>query len=252
MVMIGDRRRQARRLAKTVLQRVGWDERAWTIYASRNATGRRGLRDDRQLAFFLAAHLAADADCIDIGANKGKILEKVIAQAPEGHHIAVEPVPNLAHDLKQRFPSVDVHWGALADTEGTLPFYVATATSEWSGMQPRAWLGTDYQEIDVPVYRLDRLVPASRRVRFIKIDVEGAEVRVLRGAQDLLRRHGPALWIEHGERAAAAHGTTSHELWELLSDCGYRLWTADGVGPLSLSAFLGAREMPMWTFMAHQ
>ena len=98
--------------------------------------------------------------------------------------------------------------------------------------------------------RLDDVMPVSRRVDLIKIDVEGAEVRVLRGAARLLGQHKPALWLEHGERSAGVHGTTRRQLWDLLREYQYRVFTADGEGPLDWDAFDSERVKRLWTFLA--
>ena len=172
--------------------------------------------------------------------------------APDGSHIAVEPVPALAARLRIEFPAVQVHDVALSDDNGETIFYVAKL-QEWSGMQQRPWLAAEYESITVPLLRLDDLVPASQRVDFLKVDVEGAQVLVLRGAERILSSHHPTIWFEHGARSANAYNTTSRDIWDhLVVRHGYRLWTADGDGPLDLAGFIAANDAPMWTYMAHR
>lgn len=244
--------RNGRLLIIGALSRLGYEEQARHLYASRTARGRRGLKDDRQLAFFMASVLTADSNCIDVGANQGAILAQIVALAPEGQHLAFEPLPQLASSLRERFPMVDVRDAALADTDGETTFYVSDTSDEWSGIQRREWLDTTYREITVPVRTLDESAIHVPRVDFLKIDVEGAQVLVLRGAEGILSRDHPMIWIEHGARSAQAHNTTSADLWEVLRRHGYRVWTADGDGPLDLPSFIATNEIPIWTYMAHR
>lgn len=239
-----------REVTKSGLRHFGLDEQARRLIVARTARGRRGLRDDSQLAFFLAATSAHGANCIDIGAHTGVILRDIVRLAPDGQHMAFEPIPELAQQLKRDFPGVDVQGCALSDQTGETEFHLAKQ-AEWSGLQRRDWLGAEYETITVPVRRLDDLVPAGRRVDFIKVDVEGAQVLALRGAERILSEYQPAIWFEHGTRSAGSYNTTSRDMWELLTTHGYRVWTADGDGPLDLTAFTAANDIPMWTYMAH-
>lgn len=60
------------------------------------------------------------------------------------------------------------------------------------------------------------------RIAAIKCDVEGLELRVLRGALRTLKREGPALLVEVEEQWAARYGTKAHDVFELLAGLGYR------------------------------
>ncbi len=65
---------------------------------------------------------------------------------------------------------------------------------------------------------------AIERVDVIKIDVEGAEVKVLRGAQVLLSRpDAPAMMLEFNPPLLKLMGTSGEELSALLSSYGYKL-----------------------------
>jgi hypothetical protein len=109
----------------------------------------------------------------------------------------------------------------------------------------------DFQEITVPVATLDELVPADRRIGFIKIDIEGAQVLALRGASRILSNDRPTIWLDHAHRSTAIHGTSTRDLWDLLvEEHGYRLFTADGDGPLDWTEFGATDGQMIWTFIA--
>ncbi len=90
--------------------------------------------------------------------------------------------------------------------------------------------------IDVPLERLDDIIGVAPS--FIKIDVEGGEEAVLRGAQATLERYQPLVAIEHGTPAAEVFGTTPEVIYELLTDPGLRVFDMDGHGPFSRDEFV--------------
>jgi FkbM family methyltransferase len=209
---------------------------------------RRNRRDDGNLAAIMAAALRTDANCIDVGANAGDLLEAMVRLAPEGRHIAYEPLPELARPLARRFPGVDVRNAALADEPGEATFYRNVASDSRSGLRPRG----DSEPIRVRLEALDRSLPEDFAPDFIKIDVEGAELAVLRGAIETLRRHRPLVAFEHGS-AALAFGTTHRMVHDLLAgEVGLRIFDMDGVGPLSADEFDRVADPPgrRWNFIA--
>jgi FkbM family methyltransferase len=237
--------------AKKLFGVLGLESQAKLTWAARNAHGRRNIRDDRQLRFLIRATLTPAANCIDVGAADGDILREIVRMAPQGKHVAFEPIPAAVEALKLEFPDVEIHGIALSDQAGDAEYHIAD-DAPLSGLQQRDWLGAHYKTITVRVARLDELVPAGKRIDLIKIDVEGAQVRVLQGATRVLADYHPLLWIEHGDKSAGVHGTTRRDLWDLLSANDYRLFTADGDGPLTWAEFDSTKVKRFWTFMAHR
>ncbi|MFZ0658613.1 MAG: FkbM family methyltransferase, partial [Candidatus Binataceae bacterium] len=85
--------------------------------------------------------------------------------------------------------------------------------------------------IRVPMVTLDSVFPDSR-VNLLKIDVEGYEEPVLRGAHALLgdpARRPRAIFVEVHPFAWEALGTTSDSILDLLTGAGYRVESPDGV-----------------------
>jgi FkbM family methyltransferase len=138
--------------------------------------------DAENMHRLLAAVLKADSNVIDVGAHGGAFLREAISFAPDGRHIALEPLPHLAARLEEDFPQVDVYCTAASDRVGTASFFHAVDVEPWSGLKSRPLPdGKDpvTEEIEVTLTPIDQLLPEGYRVDLLKIDVEGAEEKVL-------------------------------------------------------------------------
>jgi FkbM family methyltransferase len=219
-------------------------------YAFAGRTERRDLRDNERIRSLIRLTLAADASAIDIGANVGDVLREIVDTAPHGRHVAYEPLPDLAADLAARFKSVEVHTAAVSDAQGTAEFHRHKEKHPLSSLSTRGLPPDALESITVQIETLDSL-PTDFHPALIKIDVEGAEAGVFRGARRLLRDNRPVIIFEHGE-AAAAFGTTSGEIHDLLSELGYRLFDIDANGPFTRAQFQEVvGKGRVWTFVAH-
>jgi FkbM family methyltransferase len=201
----------------------------------------------------VAFTLAEDANVVDVGAHEGAFIAEVLAIAPRGHHIAYEPLPEPAQSLTRRFPSLDVRKSALSDSEGTSSFVWVVDAPAMSGFRRRTYPGHPRtQEIEVNSTTLDLDLPDGYVPALVKIDVEGAELQVLRGARETLRRHRPTIAFEHGIGGADHYGTRPADVFSLLvDDLGYRIYDIDGVGPYTLDAFESMFHRPdLWNFVA--
>lgn len=219
----------------------------------RPAVARRERRDNDALRVILAATLAPDSCAIDVGAHRGDVLRDIVRLAPHGRHVAYEPIPDMHRELTAAFPGVDVRAAALSDEPGETEFTYVRTSPAYSGLRERSYPGREeLEKISVRVETLDGDLPADLAPAFLKIDVEGAELQVLRGGIELLARHRPVVVFEHGSGASPAYGTTPVQVFELLSDgAGMRVFDLDGGGPYSLAqfeeAFAGGER---WNFMA--
>ena len=179
------------------------------------------VRRDQESMRRLIHSLPPDANCIDVGAHGGAVLAEIVSAAPRGHHIAYEPIPHLAEALRARYPGVDVRCAAVSDREGTASFSYVRAAPEWSGLRfrplPDGSEG-DVEQIEVPLESLDGALPEGFVPALIKIDVEGAEEAVIRGAARTLRRYRPIVLFEHGAGSSDVYGTTPRSMHALLSD----------------------------------
>jgi FkbM family methyltransferase len=154
---------------------------------------------------------------IDVGANVG-IFTLAMAQLVgiSGHVHAFEPdATNLAllkenlaiNGLRDR---IDVSHVALSDEAGFIRF---ESTRDAASSHVSA-IGNE-----VPTLRLDDY-PVSR-LDLVKIDVEGMECKVLRGARRTLTRFRPVLLVECAQRHLTRAGSSVAELEKTLDELGY-------------------------------
>jgi FkbM family methyltransferase len=175
--------------------------------------------------------IAPGATVYDIGANIGFFAQLAARFAGAGGRVlAFEPVPAIAELVReaaqrsQLSGRIEVRAQAVAARSGTEQLYVVDDAS-WSHLASRGNPGGAVQTIDVPVVTLDEVVAAGAPPPdVIKLDVEGSEGDVLRGAHDVLRRHRPAIVLE-------LHDTQPDAL-PVLREAGYALENLQGPGPV--------------------
>jgi FkbM family methyltransferase len=134
---------------------------------------------------------------IDVGANRGfysYALAKVAARVE-----AFEPHPLLAQFARKKLgPRVRVHEVALADREGREKFRVPQdergVDRHLGGHLGNLHSTVKYAEYDVRVAPLDSF--GFDNVSFIKIDAEGSELAVIKGAAGTIARWRPGLVVE--------------------------------------------------------
>ncbi len=203
---------------------------------ARRASGEREHENLRLLLTFL---LRSDSNCVDVGASYGVILKEMIRLAPEGSHLAFEPIPDLYNSLVSRFPEADVRQVALSDESGEATFNWLPEAQGLSGLTRYKYAVTDNgKKITVRTGRLDEQLPPGYEPSLIKVDVEGGEYAVLRGGQRTLERYKPVLVVEYPRRGIPVPGIGREDLYDfLVSEIGYRAFDLLGQGPLSRSDF---------------
>lgn len=202
--------------------------------------------------------------CVDAGCHTGQVLREMVALAPNGRFLAFEPIPDLFGRLQAEFTADNIRLFqlALSDKAGTTSFNYVITNPAYSGLKKRVY-GRPHEEdtqIQVQTETLDAILrsEAVPRVDYIKIDVEGAEYLVLKGAADCIKTHKPYIVFEHGKGGADCYGTTPEEVYRLLCDaCGMRIsllndWLL-GKKPLTQAEFCNQYEnRKNYYFMAHK
>lgn len=238
--------RRLRELVRHGAQRMRAEDQLDRTYellrrALERPEARQNRRDDERVHLLAAAVLAGDSSCIDVGANTGQLLTIFTQLAPHGAHIAYEPVPSLRAELARRFPQVDVRGAAVSDHCGESSFFVHRQLPSRSSLRRVGYPDSELEQIRIPVEALDERLPEGFAPRLLKLDVEGAEHLVLRGALNTLRVHRPLVLFEHQKRTASHFGSGPDEIFNLLVDeVGMRIFDMSARGPYSRSELAAA------------
>lgn len=159
----------------------------------------------------LYTHLGIDGKAVvDIGASLGRHtipLAKLVGEG--GLVMAFEPLPSIRAALCSRLLTANLNNVAtlpiaLSSKSGSSNFVYTPEAPAESGLKRRETYNsspTKFVDIPVVVRRLDEVVPSNDHIAFIKIDVEGAELDVLKGAENIIRKSRPMIAFESGAAA---------------------------------------------------
>jgi FkbM family methyltransferase len=174
----------------------------------------------------------------DVGANLG--LHSLTFSKLARQVVAFEPnralLPNLRRTIAH-VPNVTLQEICLSESDGTVEFHV----SEWDHMLGSLanWTGQPTKTLAVPARTLDSLIAEGEvpKPQVLKVDVEGAELLVFRGAEQLLS--GPdaprAIVFEELNSASRKLGISDGAAAEFIRQRGYFLYLIDdnGLTPLT-------------------
>lgn len=175
---------------------------------------------------------------LDIGANIGyfSLLSATLVGAA-GHVFAVEPNGQNAKLLEasRRLNGFDqitlVHIAAGAET-GILALHTSHSTGTTSGLPDE--IGALLAARIVPSVALDAIVPHDQRIDLIKIDVDGGEYVAMRGCQEIIRRHRPAIISEFSpELLPGISGVSGEDYLRWFGQQGYEVAVIEPDGSLT-------------------
>ncbi len=198
---------------------------------------------------------------VDVGANHGMFsLEAAHLIGRDGLVHAFEPTPRTRELLQSNLAangitSVKVFSTALGETPGAVQLRVH---NEMSGLNTLAALDVTWNHqklaadeiINVPVTTLSAHAAADGlgHIDFLKIDVEGFELSVIRGARELLQeKRIDLILLEIGDGTCATAGIEPIEVLGELESLGYRLHSIDSEGRVSDRV----RSFPKTSFSAN-
>jgi FkbM family methyltransferase len=182
---------------------------------------------------FLDGVLSPGQVFVDAGANDGLFsLFAARRVGPTGQVWAFEPSRRELERLQRNaglnhLGNVRTFPVALSDENGSALLRVAE--DEHAGQNTLGQFAYDtglLRQDRVALQRLDDLAGAEglSRLDVMKIDVEGAELAVLRGAEKLIRKFHPVLLVEANDAALRHQGSSSQVLADYLRSCGYTVY----------------------------
>lgn len=189
--------------------------------------------------------------CLDVGANVGAMtLAMAQAAAPGGQVFAFEPGPPF-FDRLTRNVALNPAYAAtircenvgVSDTAGTLRWAEDPRDFGRGNGGVVASGGVEIPVVTLDSYAAEHL---RGRVAFIKVDVEGWELHVLKGAAAILRDHRPTVLFETlGEFDAAEKGAFFAGLTRLFHEHNYDLFGVRASGKVYPVQELGQTQMTL-------
>ena len=189
----------------------------------------RGTFEPREQRF-TERFLRSGMSVLDIGAHHGfYTLMASDRVGPRGHVVAFEPSPRerrrlLWHVRLNRCTNVRVEATALGGRESRADLFMVTGRQTGCNSLRPPDVNEGTRVLQVPVVTLDTYMVREKMapVDFIKIDVEGAELEVLSGAQEFLRREPrPVILCEVQDLRTRPWGYKAEEILICLSGMGF-------------------------------
>jgi FkbM family methyltransferase len=162
---------------------------------------------------------------VDVGANRGEWAQMALKNMAVESCLLFEPSISALNALQQRFaaePRAIIVGAAAGDCDGHLPFYEEPGAGETSTLVAGESLGGEERTVQVTTLQtqIDRL--GWPTIDYLKIDAEGYDFHVLKGARQLLEHKRVALGqFEYG-KAWASSGSTLAYAVKWLEDVGYQ------------------------------
>jgi len=160
---------------------------------------------------------------LDVGANIGETsLMFSRLTGDQGQVFAFEPDPDTFSHLKEHLASnkaqnVNPIQFALGDVPGT--FFLGHNANNTAGNR----ISNEHGK-EITVTTADKFVPSLQlhQIDFIKIDIEGFEVRMLKGAAATIEKYKPVMFIEAVNEFLQLQGSSTSELLRLLESMNYK------------------------------
>lgn len=177
---------------------------------------------------------------LDVGAHSGNWTVNLAHRVGDtGKVVAYEALPHYGRALSlalklMRVQNAAVRVVAVGDRERTISLRWRSEKNELLTGRTHIEPGSEISDgvLRIPMVSLDHdlasLGIALTEVAFVKIDVEGAELEVLRGAAQLLATGRPVVYLETEPEWAARLGHSVHEVFSDMSDHGYRPYLLSG------------------------
>lgn len=186
---------------------------------------------------------------IEVGANQGyftRLFGNIVGS--KGSVLAFEPVPLTRQRLLSNVSDlcqIAVLPYAISDEVGEFEMYIPGDTHGQASLKQHSDTGwVDAGEVTIVTVQcmplaLIRQVSDLNHIDFLKVDVEGAELKVLRGARDILVRDHPILHLEIEEKWMKAFGYDAYEIETFLRSIGYTAFFAYNNDFIAIDSLIG-------------
>lgn len=187
----------------------------------------RQLAGEQHIIADVLRSLTAKDTFYDVGANVGTYTCFAASKLGDGRTVAFEPEPENVASLRKNIELNDLHVDvcpfALSDTDGTTRLAL---TGEEAGEGEHSLAVDDTQDtVEIETKRGDTALASYDlpTPTVVKIDVEGAELLVLKGMASTLREHVRLVYLEVHPEKLVKFGSTTSEVRTFLEDAGFEV-----------------------------
>lgn len=194
---------------------------------------------------FIRSFLRANDVVIDVGAQMGYLtLVAATSANKETLVISFEPESNNADRLRENLAlnnlsNVTIEQCALSDVDGSLKLYLSKDINAGTHSTVYVEQNVSTSFIEIPAKQLDTILTSgvipNDRVDLMKIDVEGAEINVLRGSMTTLGTCKPVIVIELSDALQNARGGSAKDIIEFFASLNFEPYTICDDGSLRAS-----------------
>lgn len=196
-----------------------------------------GFHEYREF-LFLNKFLNADMVAVDVGANLGEYTLFLAKRLSNGRVFSFEPLENMRTQLMTNvklngFNQVEVFGYGLSDRKEQMEIHEIDNPHE--GLAT-TYLGTRKSKatFTIQLDSLDAVFPTFNvnRIDFLKLDIEGGELKALQGAQSTISRFRPYVMIEINEETYQAAGYTTAAIASFFLQLNYLPFRVNKMGRL--------------------
>ena len=171
---------------------------------------------------------------VDVGANEGEFSAAAATLARLNGVHAFEPQPICHESLKKvlsKVPNSQCYPMAVGDAPGELELYCTANSRMASLLRPESGISASYtgnnfdveERLKVPIATLDDALPQDLKIGLLKIDVQGYEISVLKGAERILQST-TALLLEMNYVPHYEGGATFDEVYQYVRSRGFQIF----------------------------
>lgn len=195
----------------------------------------------------LPALVMSNRIAIDVGGHLGSYTKRLMPLVPKV--IVFEANPRLAAVLRSVFKNATVRSEAVSDTKGVtklqIPLVDGASVDGLASLEQQS--DQSVQLVEVKTITLDEFTNTD--VGFLKIDVEGHELNVLKGARSMLTTQRPTVLVEAEERHRKG---TIVDLFKFFDDIDYIGVFVFGTDILPISEFRYEMQDPTFDFSEYR
>ena len=197
-----------------------------------------GFHEFREF-LFLHRYLKPDMIFVDVGANLGEYSLFAAKRLSKGKVLSFEPLPSIRKVFEENvrlngFNNIDVYPFGLSAVPETMPIHEFEDVHEG--------LATFYpgerhgKTISVELKRLDDVVIQGgfRTIDFIKMDIEGGELKALEGSRLVIERFRPAFMVEVNAVTYQTAGYATEDVFDFFNTVSYRPYTIEKQGRIEM------------------